>query len=217
MKLFRGYRQRQGNRTARGSRHHRRRHDEPVADGEGDGRLSKDDEGDLPDRAGTGQRRGARHRLRRHDPRRPRPRDHRRAHRRQSAVHERRRARVQDAVARRAEGERHAGVLGRAGAARGEGRRGDGEPVRRAPGRHRSDRHEPHPGDRRDLSQLSVPDRGARRQHAPLDPHHRGREDGRRHLHLSAEGHRSALQASADRHRPGELPEGLGKVSSGPV
>jgi TalC/MipB family fructose-6-phosphate aldolase len=56
---------------------------------------------------------------------------------------------------------------------------------------------------------------GARRQLPPPDSHrHRG-EAGRRHLHVPARGARSAVQAPADRHRAGEVPEGLGEVAGG--
>ena len=50
---------------------------------------------------------------------------------------QRRRARVQDAVARGPQGQRHARVLGGAGAACRQGRRRVGEPVRRPARRHR--------------------------------------------------------------------------------
>ena len=62
------------------------------------------------------------------------------------------------------------------------------EPVRRPPRRHRHRRHAPDRGDRRDLRQLRVRDRSARRQHAPPDSHRRGGEAGRRHLHVPAGG-----------------------------
>jgi transaldolase len=49
----------------------------------------------------------------------------------------------------------------------------------------------------------------------PPDSHrHRG-EAGRRHLHVPAGGARSAVQAPADRHRAGKVPEGLGEVAGG--
>ena len=59
--------------------------------------------------------------------------------------------------------------------------------------------------------QLQVHDRGARRERPPSDAHRRGRAHGCRRLHLPGVGDRRLLQASADRHRPGEVPEGLGE------
>ena len=52
--------------TLAAHRHHRRRHDQPVAAGEGAGRLPREPEEDLPDRQGAGQRRGDGDRFRRH-------------------------------------------------------------------------------------------------------------------------------------------------------
>ena len=72
-------------------------------------------------------------------------------------------------------------------------------------------RHGSDSRDRRDLRQLRVHDRGAGRQLPSSDSHRRGGANGRRHLHLPAGGHRPAVQPSADQHRPGEVPEGLGE------
>ena len=47
------------------------------------------------------------------------------------------------------------------------------------------------------------------------DAHRRSGAHGRRHLHLSAGGDRGAVQASADRHRAREVPEGLGEGAGG--
>ena len=60
---------------------------------------------------------------------------HRPAHGRQSAAHARRHQGLQDALRRRHQGQRHARLLGGAGAARGEGRRDFRQPVRRPAGR----------------------------------------------------------------------------------
>ena len=92
---------------------------------------------------GADERRSGRHRRRGHAPRRPRPRQHRPAHRRQGAVHAGWRQGLQDAVVRRQEGQRHALLLADAGADRREGRRDLHQPVRRPPRRHRDLRHEP--------------------------------------------------------------------------
>ena len=54
-------------------------------------------------------------------------------------------------------------------------------------------------------------DGGAGRQPPPSDSHRAGGAAGRRHLHVPAGGARLAVQASADRHRPREVPEGLGE------
>src|SRR5262249_52478795 len=64
---------------------------------------------------------------------------------------------------------------------------------------------------RRDLSQLRLQDRSARRQLPPPDARRRGGPDGRRHRHVSARRHRRALQSSAHEPRVGEVPEGLGE------
>ena len=69
--------------------------------------------------------------------------EHRSAHRREGAVHQGRRAGVQDAVVRGQEGQRHAVLLADAGADRREGRRDLHQPVRRAARRHRHVRHGP--------------------------------------------------------------------------
>ena len=108
-------------------------------------------EAHLPDRQGPGQRRGPRHRRRGHDPRGARPGDDRPAHGRQGAVHARRACRRARRCAPRASGQRHAGVLGGAGAACRQGRGHVREPVRRPARRHRHRRHGAHPADRRDL------------------------------------------------------------------
>ena len=63
--------------------------------------------------------------------------------------------------------ERHAGLLGGPGAAGGQGRRDVRQPVRRPAGRRRHQRDGSHSRDRRDLRQLRVPDRGARRELPP--------------------------------------------------
>ena len=63
----------------------------------------------------------------------------------------------------------------------------------------------------RDLRQLRVRDRSARRQLPQSDSHRRSGPDGRRHLHLPAGGDRPAVQPSAHQHRPREVPEGLGE------
>ena len=65
----------------------------------------------------------------------------------------------------------------------------------------------------RDLRQLHVQNRSARGELPASDPHHRSRADGRRHLHVSAGGHRHAVQPPADEHRTREIPEGLGKIA----
>ena len=160
---------------------------------------------------GSDERRGRRDRLRGHDPRGPRPRRHRPAHRRQGAVHEGRREGVQDAVVGRQARQRDALLLADAGADCRQGRRDLHQPVRRPSRRHRHVRDESHPGDRRDLRQLRVQDRSARRLDPRPDPHRRGGAPGRRHLHVSGGRHRGDVQASAHRHRAREVPEGLGK------
>ena len=150
------HRQPEGNRGAGRDWHPRRRDHEPVAARQGIRRLSQDPEADLPDRAGPGQRRSRRHRHRRHVARGTRSRQHRRAHRRQSAVHQGRREGVQDAVVGRAARQRDADLLADAGLAGGQGRRHLRQPVRRPARRHRHDRHEPDSRDRRHLRQLRV-------------------------------------------------------------
>ena len=197
------------------ARHHRWHHHQSVAAGEGRRRLPGHPEEDLPDREGADERRGRCHRRRGDDPRGARSRRDRRAHRRQGAVHARRRQGLQGAVVRGQAGQRHADLLADAGAVCRESRRDLRQPVRRAAGRHRDVRHGPHPGDRRDLRELPVPDRGARRLDPHPHAHRRGGADGRGHLHLPGGADRAAVQASADRHRPREVPEGLGEGPGG--
>ena len=87
---------------------------------------------------GPDQRRGRRDRRRGHDPRGPRPRHDRRAHRRQGAVHARRHQGVQGAVARGHRVNVTLVLLAGAGAARRQGRRDLRQPVRRPARRHRA-------------------------------------------------------------------------------
>ena len=149
------YRQCEGDRSAGRPRDSRRRHHQPVAARQGVWRLPQDPQAHLRDRPGAGQRRGRGHRHRRHAARGTRPRQHRRAHRRQGAVHEGRREGVQDALVRRTARQRHADLLGHAGLARRQGRRDLRQPVRRPARRHRHDRHEPDSRDRGHLRQLT--------------------------------------------------------------
>ena len=101
------------------------------------GDYPREPEEDLRDRQGPGQRRGDGDRLRRHDARGARHREDRPAHDRQGAADARRHPGVQDAVGRRHPRQRHAVLLGGAGAARRQGRRDLRQPVRRPARRRR--------------------------------------------------------------------------------
>ncbi len=136
-----------------------------------------------------------------------------RAHRREGAAHARRHPGVQGAVGRRHQGERHARAsrprrrCWRRRSARPSSARSSA--VSTTSGRNGMELI-------RDIVEIydnySFKTEVLVASCAASDPHHRSRADGRRHLHVSARGHRLALQPPADEHRVEEVPEGLGKV-----
>ena len=216
MKLFIDSGQPERNRSPRAARHHRRHHDQPVAARQGGRRLPGVLKKICQIVQGTDQRRSRRDRRRGHDSRGPRSRDHRRAHRRQSAVHAgtaSRRARrcrregmrvnvtlvfspTQALIAAKVGATYVSPFVGRLDDIATSGMGLVGEIVEI-------------------LRELPVHDRGARRLDPPPDAHRRSGAHRRRHLHLSRGGDRVAVQASAHRHRARDVPEGLGEGSGG--
>ena len=190
---------------------HRRRHDQSVAARQGAGRLPAESEEDLRHRQRAGQRRGHGDRLCRHDPeghdiaaidahmvvKVPLTRDGIRACKALSGEGIRVNVTLVFSPAQ-------ALLAAKAGAT-------FVSPVCRPPRRCRDQRHGTDSRNRRHLRQLRVHHRSARGELPASDPRRRSRTDGRRHLHVSAGGDRSAVQPSAHHHRPREVPEGLGE------
>ena len=176
-----------------------------------------DPQEDLPDRAGADERRGRRHRRRGHDPRGPRPR------RRSTSTSSSRCRSRSDGVkackalsSRRHARQRHADLLAR--------RRRCSRPrsARRTSARSSAGSTTSRPSGMGLIQEIveifenyEFTTEVLVASHPQPDAHRRGGADGRGHLHLSGGGDRAAVQASADRHRAREVPEGLGEGAGG--
>ena len=123
---------------------------------------------------------------------------------------------VQGAVGRGHPGQRHAVLLGGAGAARREGRRDVRQPVRRPARRHRDERHGADSRDRGDLRQLRTSrPKCSSPAAATRSTSSRRRSMGADICTCPPAVIEAAVQPSADQHRPREVPEGLGKGAGG--